>query len=178
MSDEWITVKHKKHSKKPKNENLSFDGFRKNIENPNQDHNIIVLNKPKIQRYEQRTQINKEEPGKLTKKDIENAKRKGLVESVKKTDLYNSRTTSVNSKLIETLIDDPNNEFHQKIIDNKTAINIQKVRVALGMTQKDLAFKINEKVNIVNEYETGTCIPDNNVTLKLERVLGIKITSK
>ncbi len=55
---------------------------------------------------------------------------------------------------------------------------IQKVRLDKGLTQKDLAGKINEKPTIINDYESGKAIPNPQVLGKMERILGIKLRGK
>lgn len=55
---------------------------------------------------------------------------------------------------------------------------IQQARQAKGLSQKELATKINEKQQVVNEYESGKAIPNNQVMGKLERALGIKLRGK
>jgi putative transcription factor len=78
---------------------------------------------------------------------------------------------------------------------------IQQGRQAKGLSQKDLATKINEKQQIVNDYEAGryvlqyfemvssswssttvlfNCrgIPNNVILGKMERTLGIKLRGK
>ena len=58
------------------------------------------------------------------------------------------------------------------------AQTIQKARQAKGLTQKELATQINEKPQIVTEYEQGKAIPNNAILGKLERVLGVKLRGK
>jgi len=55
---------------------------------------------------------------------------------------------------------------------------IQQGRQAKGMTQKDLAVKINEKPNVVHDYENAKGIPNPNILGKMERALGIKLRGK
>ncbi|KAF0456447.1 ylMBF1 [Gigaspora margarita] len=55
---------------------------------------------------------------------------------------------------------------------------IQQARQAKGLTQKDLGQKINEKANIINDYEMSRTIPNQQVLSKLERVLGVKLRGK
>jgi ribosome-binding protein aMBF1 (putative translation factor) len=43
------------------------------------------------------------------------------------------------------------------------------------MTQKELATAINEKPQIVGEYESGKAIPNPAIISKLERSLGVKL---
>jgi putative transcription factor len=55
---------------------------------------------------------------------------------------------------------------------------IQKQRLELKMTQKDLSVKINEKPTIVAEYESAKATPNQQILSKMERVLGIKLRGK
>lgn len=48
-------------------------------------------------------------------------------------------------------------------------------RTAKKMTQKELATAINEKPQVVAEYESGKAIPNPQIILKLERKLGTKL---
>jgi ribosome-binding protein aMBF1 (putative translation factor) len=48
-------------------------------------------------------------------------------------------------------------------------------RTAKKMTQKDLATAINEKPQVVAEYESGKAIPNPQIISKLERKLGTKL---
>lgn len=45
----------------------------------------------------------------------------------------------------------------------------------MGLSQKDLATKCNEKPSIISEYEQGKAIPNQQVLGKMERALGIKL---
>ena len=43
------------------------------------------------------------------------------------------------------------------------------------MTQQQLATAINEKVQIIQEYESGKAIPNPQIINKLDRALGIHL---
>ena len=47
--------------------------------------------------------------------------------------------------------------------------------MAKKMTQKELATKINEKPQVVGEYESGKAVPNGQIIVKMERVLGVKL---
>ena len=47
-----------------------------------------------------------------------------------------------------------------------------------NLTQKDLATKICEKPQIVNEYESGKALPNQAILAKMERVLELKLRGK
>ena len=46
------------------------------------------------------------------------------------------------------------------------------------ITQKDLATRINEKPQVIADYEQARAIPNQQVLSKLERTLGIKLRGK
>ncbi|KAG6539955.1 hypothetical protein Mapa_018704 [Marchantia paleacea] len=48
-------------------------------------------------------------------------------------------------------------------------------RLEKKFTQAQLAQLINEKPQIVQEYESGKAIPNQLILVKLERVLGVKL---
>jgi len=55
---------------------------------------------------------------------------------------------------------------------------IMKGRNAKGWTQKELAQKINEKPQVVNEYESGKAVPNSQITNKIQRALNMYISGK
>jgi putative transcription factor len=55
---------------------------------------------------------------------------------------------------------------------------IQQARMAKSLTQKQLATLINEKPNVIAEYEQGKAIPNHQILGKLERKLGVKLRGK
>ncbi|PKY52474.1 ylMBF1 [Rhizophagus irregularis] len=55
---------------------------------------------------------------------------------------------------------------------------IQQARQAKGLTQKELGQKINEKANIINDYEMSRTIPNPAIIGKLENILNIKLRGK
>ncbi|XP_053595841.1 endothelial differentiation-related factor 1 homolog isoform X2 [Microplitis mediator] len=55
---------------------------------------------------------------------------------------------------------------------------IQQGRQSKGLSQKDLATKVNEKAQVINDYEAGRGIPNQMVIGKIEKVLGVKLRGK
>jgi len=55
---------------------------------------------------------------------------------------------------------------------------LQQARVAKGWTQKELATRVNEKPQVVNDYESGRAIPNQQIISKLERAVGVKLRGK
>ncbi len=58
------------------------------------------------------------------------------------------------------------------------AARIRNARSRKGMSQKDLAMKLNEKVTVLAKVETGDMRPDDKFVAKLEKELGIKLKEK
>ncbi|CAB4318828.1 unnamed protein product [Prunus armeniaca] len=55
---------------------------------------------------------------------------------------------------------------------------IQKARLAKKLSQADLAKRINERPQVVQEYENGKAVPNQAVLSKMERVLEVKLRGK
>ncbi|NP_001155637.1 endothelial differentiation-related factor 1 homolog [Acyrthosiphon pisum] len=55
---------------------------------------------------------------------------------------------------------------------------IQQGRQAKGYNQKELATKVNEKPQVIQDYEAGRGIPNQLVIGKIEKVLCIKLRGK
>ncbi|PWA60867.1 multiprotein bridging factor 1C [Artemisia annua] len=55
---------------------------------------------------------------------------------------------------------------------------IQKARIEKKMSQAELAKRINERPQVVQEYENGKAVPNQGVLAKMERVLGVKLRGK
>jgi len=55
------------------------------------------------------------------------------------------------------------------------ANRIREAREKKGVSRNELAAMINEKVSVIEKVEAGKMLPDEKLTKKLEKVLGIKI---
>jgi putative transcription factor len=52
---------------------------------------------------------------------------------------------------------------------------IRNARMQQGLTQKDLAMSIKEKELLIKKIEKGDLIPEDDVRVKIERALGIRL---
>jgi len=66
---------------------------------------------------------------------------------------------------------------HKKISLDQSKM-ISKARCDLKLSQADLAKRLNIKRDIINEYECGKAIIDNNILSKIERFLKINVRKK
>jgi len=60
-------------------------------------------------------------------------------------------------------------------VDKSLSKAIMQARTAKKLTQKDLATAINEKPQVVAEYESGKAIPNPQIISKIERKLGCQL---
>ncbi|KAI7866788.1 multi protein bridging factor 1-domain-containing protein [Mucor mucedo] len=128
------------------------------------------------------TVLRKRDPGKAkvtrTDAEINAARRAGVaIATDKKSTLTNSSHADTDHRRIAKL-DRDNDVAPPPRVDVSVGKAIQKGRQDKKMLQKDLAVAINEKPQVVNEYESGKAIPNQNVLGKMERALGIKLRGK
>lgn len=55
---------------------------------------------------------------------------------------------------------------------------IGQARQAKGFNQKELGTKVNEKPQVIGDYESGRAVPNAQILSKLERALGVKLRGK
>uniref|UniRef100_A0A0V0HV67 Putative ovule protein n=1 Tax=Solanum chacoense TaxID=4108 RepID=A0A0V0HV67_SOLCH len=85
-----------------------------------------------------------------------------------------SSSTSLNTRKLD---EDTENLSHEKVpTELKKAI--MQARQDKKLTQSQLAQLINEKPQIIQEYESGKAIPNQQIISKLERALGAKLRGK
>ena len=72
-------------------------------------------------------------------------------------------------------LDNATESVEHKTVSTKLANAIVAARVAKKWSRQDLATKINEKVHVLDKYETRKAIPDPRVLCKMSRVLGVSL---
>jgi len=68
-------------------------------------------------------------------------------------------------------------EEETEIIPNYGSI-IKERRIELGLTQEELAKKINEKKSLISKIEKEEILPDEKILKKLEKFLKVKLLTK
>eukprot|EP01083_Nonionella_stella_P004805 14005_1 len=66
-------------------------------------------------------------------------------------------------------------DLKHKTVNKSLSKAIQQARMAKKMSQKELATLINEKPQVIAEYENGKAIPNGQIIVKIERKLGCKL---
>jgi putative transcription factor len=124
-----------------------------------------------IRRRPQQTQPTKPETA------VNQARRTGQqVETSKK---FGAGTNKVSTPTPNAAkLDQETEDFHVNRVGLEVSKIIQKARLEKGLTQKDLALKINERATTINEYENGSAIPNQGILARMERVLEVKLRGK
>lgn len=78
--------------------------------------------------------------------------------------------TGVNARKLEE-----SEDLKHAKVDKSLSKAIMQARTAKKMTQKELATAINEKPQVIAEYESGKAIPNSQIISKIERKLGCKL---
>lgn len=98
------------------------------------------------------------------------------IETTKKFNAATNKHTGSTANAVK--LDNETEVFHVNHVSMDVSKLIGQQRQKLGITQKDLATKICEKPQVINEYESGKAIPNQQILAKLERILGIKLRGK
>lgn len=110
---------------------------------------------------------------------LERAKRAGAVSVEAKGGKLNTGGASAvtSSGISARKLDDETGEggFHHATVSAEMKKAIQQARLAKKWTQAQLATACAVKVNIINDYEAGRAIPNNQLIVKIERALGCTI---
>lgn len=72
-------------------------------------------------------------------------------------------------------LNDSSEAYHHNTVSSSLKSSIVAARIANKMTQMQLATAINERVQVVQEYENGKAIPKQNILSKMSRVLGVRL---
>lgn len=109
--------------------------------------------------------------------ELNAARRSGAVLGTEKK--YGSTNTKANPEGQRlTKLDNADDVVQVKKLDASVGKVISQARQEKKLTQKDLATKINEKPQVINDYEAGRAVPNQQLLGKLERALGVKLRGK
>jgi len=112
-----------------------------------------------------------------SKQAINSAQRRGEdVETSKKWSAGQNKQHVVTKNTAK--LDRETEELHHERVPLEVGKAIQIGRQDKGLTQKDLATKINEKPQVIADYECGKAIPNNQVLGKIERAIGLKLRGR
>ncbi|CAL9084868.1 multiprotein-bridging factor 1a-like [Musa acuminata AAA Group] len=126
--------------------------------------------------------IRKKAPTAAAKKDekaVNAARRSGAeIETVKKSTAGTNKAASSSTSLNTRKLDEETENLTHERVSSELKKNIMQARLGKKLTQAQLGQLINEKPQVIQEYESGKAIPNQQIITKLERVLGVKLRGK
>lgn len=126
--------------------------------------------------------LRKKAPTSAARKDekaVNAARRAGAdIETVKKSNAGGNRAASSSTSLNTRKLDDETENLTHDRVPTELKKNIMQARMDKKLTQAQLSQLINEKPQIIQEYESGKAIPNQQIISKLERALGVKLRGK
>ncbi|KAF9920940.1 multiprotein-bridging factor 1 [Linnemannia zychae] len=109
--------------------------------------------------------------------DINAARRAGAVVSTERKVVTNAGHVGEDFRRIAKLAE-TDEIVAPKAVSMDVGKAIAKARIELKLTQKELGVKVNEKQTVINDYEAGRAVPNQQILGKLERALGVKLRGK
>ncbi|XP_043688020.1 multiprotein-bridging factor 1a-like [Telopea speciosissima] len=126
--------------------------------------------------------IRKKAPTAAAKKDekaVNAARRMGAdIETLKKSTAGTNKAASSSTSLNTRKLDDETENLAHERVPTELKKAIMQARMDKKLTQAQLAQMINEKPQVIQEYECGKAIPNQQIIIKLERFLGVKLRGK
>ncbi|XP_057766419.1 multiprotein-bridging factor 1a-like [Salvia miltiorrhiza] len=126
--------------------------------------------------------IRKKAPTSAARKDekaVNAARRVGAeIETVKKSNAGTNKAASSSTSLNTRKLDEDSENLTHDKVPTELKKAIMQARMDKKLTQAQLAQVINEKPQIIQEYESGKAIPNQQIISKLERALGVKLRGK
>ncbi|PIA42178.1 hypothetical protein AQUCO_02100206v1 [Aquilegia coerulea] len=121
--------------------------------------------------------IRKKNPTSAAKKDekaVNAARRSGAeIETLKKATAGTNKAASSSTTLNTRKLDEETDVLAHERVPTELKKCIMQARMDKKLTQA-----INEKPQIIQEYESGKAIPNQQIITKLERALGVKLRGK
>ncbi|KAJ0960600.1 hypothetical protein J5N97_001525 [Dioscorea zingiberensis] len=113
-------------------------------------------------------------------KAVNQALRAGAsVETVKKHDAgSNKKSSTTGPVMYARKLDEQTEPAGFEKVAPEVRAAIQKARLAKKMSQVELAKLINERAQVVQEYESGKAVPNQAVLAKMEKVLDVKLRGR
>ena len=104
---------------------------------------------------------------------LQAALRLGEAVAVAKTNVGNKQHTA--PSITPHKLDDAPEDFHIQRVPTELKKQIAKARTDKKLTQAQLAQSINEKPQVIQDYESGKAIPNPQILSKMSRILGVHL---
>ncbi|GFP78670.1 multiprotein-bridging factor 1b [Phtheirospermum japonicum] len=126
--------------------------------------------------------IRKKAPTAAARKDekaVNAARRAGAeIETIRKSTAGTNKAAKSTVTLNTRKLDEETENLAHEKVPTELKKAIMQARMDKKLTQAQLGQMINEKPQVIQEYESGKAIPNQQIISKLERALGVKLRGK
>lgn len=88
---------------------------------------------------------------------------------------YRTPNSHQSKDQLKKSVEEDTGDYSIKKVSLEISKQIQKARLAKGMSQKDLAQNINQKSSVISAYEAGKAIPNGRILSQIGKVLGVTL---
>jgi len=106
---------------------------------------------------------------------IAQGKMSGIISTEKKFGAAENKSAHAGGGLGLKKIEDSTEDFKHTSVSKDLAKAIAQARLAKKLTQAQLATAINERPQVIQQYESGQAIPNPQIISKLDKALGIHL---
>lgn len=125
-----------------------------------------------------KTQKQKAAAALATPSALAQAKASGLVSTERRIGAAENKSAHSGGGPGMRKLEESTDEFKHQTVNKNLAKSITQARLAKKMTQAQLAQAINERPQIIQQYESGQAIPNGQILGKLDRALGTHLPRK
>lgn len=106
---------------------------------------------------------------------VAQGKMTGAIATEKKFGAAENKSAHSGSGIGLKKLEESTEEFKHASVGKELSKSIAQARLAKKMTQAQLATAINERPQVIQQYEAGQAIPNPQILNKLDRALGIHL---
>jgi len=107
---------------------------------------------------------------------VNQARRSGqAVDTDKKIGAGGNKSAHSAAGMSAVKLDEHTETFKHDTVSHDFKLALQQARLAKKMSQQALAQAINEKPQVLNEYEGGKALPNGAIIQKLNKALGVRL---
>ncbi len=109
---------------------------------------------------------------------VAQAKASGMVSTERRVGAAENKSAHSSTGVGMRRLEESTEVFKHDTVNKNLAKSIVQARIAKKMTQAQLAQAINERPQVIQQYETGQAIPNGQILGKLDRALGTHLPRK
>lgn len=106
---------------------------------------------------------------------VAQGKMSGIISTEKKYGAAENKSSHSVSGMGLKKLEESTDEFKHASVGKELSKAIAQARLAKKMTQAQLATAINERPQVIQQYECGQAIPNSQILNKLDKALGIHL---